>query len=434
LLARLQAREVESEFPAALAFLFEPHRYKIAYGGRYGVKSWSFARALLHIGIDPSLLWPGRTQGPRILCARETQKSIAESVHKLLSDQIAELHMESKYTVQQSAISAKNGAEFIFAGIRQNVTNIKSYEACDICWVEEAQTVSKNSWNVLVPTIRKEGSEIWVSFNPELETDETYQRFVVSPPTNSVTKHTTYRDNPWLSAVMIQEMADLKKRDPNAFDHVYEGQCKQAVEGAIYREEITAAEQQSRFTKVPYDSSKLVDTFWDLGYGDNTSIWFTQSFPFEFRVIDHVSGSLKGLKYYVEQLQLKPYVYGRHVLPHDGAAHELGSGRSIEEQLRDFYPGKVSCAKKLSVVDGIAAVRAIFPKCYFDREKCADGIQSLRHYRYEQDEKLDTFKREPLHDWASHDADAFRTLAVSIREQARPKPAYVAPRQVTSWS
>jgi phage terminase large subunit len=430
-----QAQIVNVQLPEALGFLLEAHRYKIAYGGRYGVKSWSFARALILICLDPGYLWPGRTKGPRILCARETQKSIAESVHKLLKDQIAELGVERKFLVQETSISVpRNGAEFIFAGIRQNVTNIKSYEACDICWVEEAQTVSKNSWNVLVPTIRKEGSEIWVSFNPELETDETYQRFVVVPPTNSKVVHTTYRDNPWLSAVMRQEMDDLKRRDPSAFDNVYEGMCKQAVEGAIYREEITKAELEGRFTRVPYDPTKLVDTFWDLGYGDNTSIWFAQSFPFEFRIIDHLSGSLKGLKWYVEQLQAKQYVYGKHVLPHDGAAHELGSGRTIEEQLRDFYQGKTRIARKLSVVDGIAAVRAIFQKCYFDREKCADGIQSLRHYRYEEDEKLGTYKREPLHDWASHDADAFRTLAVAIKEEARPLPQRAPYRPASSWS
>ena len=178
------------------------------------------------------------------------------------------------------------------------------------------------------------------------------------------------------------------------------------------------------------------DRYWDLGYGDNTSIWFAQSFPFEFRIIDHVSGSLQALKYYVEKLKERPYVYGRHTLPHDGAAHELGTGKSIEEQLRGYFPGsgQVRCARKLSVVDGIAAVRAIFPKCFFDRERCADGIQSLRHYRYEEDEKLGTLKREPLHDWASHDADAFRTLAVAIKEQARPRVTTAPPRQVTSWS
>lgn len=430
----VKPRELNVKMPEKLGFLFEPRRYKVAYGGRYGVKSWSFARALLLIGVSPSLLWPGRTQGPRILCARETQKSITESVHKLLSDQIVELGLGDYYTVQQASISARNGAEFIFAGIRQNVTNIKSYEACDIAWVEEAQTVSKNSWNVLVPTIRKEGSEIWVSFNPELESDETYQRFVVKPPTDSKVVHTTWRDNPWLSKVMRQEMSDLKLRDVDAYDHVYEGMCKQVVEGAIYRTELTLAEKEGRLTRVPYDAAHPVSTFWDLGFGDNTSIWFAQSIGFDFRIIDHFSGSLQALHYYVKQLQDRPYIYAKHYLPWDGAAKELGSGRSIQEQLAAFWPGKVACARKLSVVDGLAAVRAIFGRCYFDREKCADGLQSLRHYRYEEDEKLGTFKREPLHDWASHDADAFRTLAVAIKDSQRPAQVSAPPpRPVSTW-
>jgi phage terminase large subunit len=427
--------EREIDFPEKLAFLFEPHRYKIAYGGRYGVKSWSFARALLMIADAPSILWPERTAGPRILCCRETQKSIAESVHQLLSDQIHEMGLEGHFNVNQSNISARNGADFIFAGIRQNVGNLKSYEGCDICWVEEAQTVSKNSWNVLIPTIRKEGSEIWASFNPDLESDETYQRFVVNPPASAKVVHTTFRDNAWLSNVMKQEMADLKRRDPIAYEHVYEGLCKQAVEGAIYRAELTAAELNGRLTKVPYDAQYPVHTFWDLGFGDNTSIWFAQSLPFEFRIIDHESSALQSLHYYIERLQDRPYVYGTHYLPWDGAAKELGSGRSIQEQLGKFYPGKVVCARKLSVTDGIAAVRAIFPMCIFDREKCADGLQSLRHYRYERDEKLGTLKREPLHDWASHDADAFRTLAVAIRSSHRPEQYDERPsRPPTQWS
>src|SRR6185437_15618646 len=162
------AHQIEANFPEKLSYLFKPKRYKVAYGGRGGAKSWGFARALLILGAQKPL---------RILCTRETQKSIGDSVHKLLDDQIKLLGLEKFYEVQKSAIIGANGTEFIFAGIRQNVHNLKSYEACDICWVEEAQTVSKSSWDVLVPTIRKEGSEIWVSFNPDLETDETYQRF-----------------------------------------------------------------------------------------------------------------------------------------------------------------------------------------------------------------------------------------------------------------
>jgi phage terminase large subunit len=427
---------VETEFPEKLSFLFEPHRYKIVKGGRYGLKSWNFASALLMIVAKPDLLWEGRTEPVRVLCARETQKSIAESVHQLLEDQIKRLHLERFYTVQKSEILCKNGGRFAFAGIRQNVNNVKSFEGFDICWVEEGQAVLRNSWNVLIPTIigRKEGTELWCSYNPDLETDETHQRFAINPPPSAVVVHTTWKDNPWLPQEIIEEEINhLRARSEQDYLNIYEGQCKSAVTGAIYLKEIAAAELEGRFTRVPYDPTKLVDTFWDLGYGDNTSIWFAQSFPFEFRIIDHLSASLQGLQYYLKEIQAKPYAYGWHTLPHDGAAHELGTGKSIEEQMRGAG-FKVRIARKLSVIDGIAATRAIFPKCFFDRDRCADGIQSLRHYRYEEDEKLGTFKREPLHDWASHDADAFRTLAVSIKEQARPKPAQNVPRQVTSWS
>lgn len=404
--------QTKAEFPHKLQFLFEPHRYKVAYGGRGGAKSWGFARALLIHGVQKPI---------RVLCARETQKSIADSVHKLLSDQIQALGLQGFYTVLKSTIVGANGTEFIFAGIRQNVGNIKSYEACDICWVEEAQTVSKQSWEVLIPTIRKEKSEIWVSFNPDLETDETYKRFVVgSPPDSSVVK-LNWSDNPWFPDVLKREMEHLKAKDRDAYEHIYEGTCKQVVEGAIYRAELLAAEKEGRITRVPYDPIKPVDTFWDLGYGDNTSIWFAQSIGFEFRIIDFLDGAQQGLQYYLKALQNKPYIYGNHYLPHDAKAHELGSGRTIEEQMRSAVGSKVKIVPKLSIEDGIAAARAIFPKTWFDAEHCADGIQALRHYRYEQDVKLGTFKREPLHDWASHPADGFRYLAVAIQEPKRQK-------------
>lgn len=411
--------EIVAQFPEKLGVLFEPARYKVAYGGRGGAKSWGFARALLILGLKKSL---------RILCARETQKSIGDSVHKLLSDQIAELRLDDRYTILKSTITGTNGTEFIFVGIRQNVQNIKSYENCDIAWVEEAQSVSRYSWNVLIPTIRKEQSEIWVSFNPDLESDETYQRFVVNPPAGAKVVKIGWQDNPWLPQVLRDEMADLKKRDAAAYDHIYEGACMQVVEGAIYRAEIAAAELENRITRVPYDPQLPVDTFWDLGFGDNTSIWFSQSTPFEFHIIDHLSGSLLPLQHYVHELKERPYAYGKHWLPHDGKAHELGTGRSVEEQLQSFFGHRnVDCTPRLSVTDGIAAARAIFGRCWFDRERCADGIQSLRHYRYEQSDKLGTLERNPLHDWASHDADAFRTLALAIDTLKKPKQKLYAP-------
>lgn len=414
-----------AQFPAKLRFLFKPHRYKVAYGGRGGTKSWGFARALLIQAAERPL---------RILCARETQKSITDSVHTLLKDQIANLGLSDFYTVTNHAITGQNGSNFAFIGIRQNVGNMKSFEGCDICWVEEAQTVSKRSWEVLIPTIRKENSEIWVSFNPELETDETYKRFVITPPPSAAVVKINWSDNPWFPDVLKQEMEHLKAKDPDAYEHVYEGMCKQVVEGAIYRTELIAADKELRICRVPYDPIRPVDTFWDLGYGDNTAIWFAQSVGFEFRLIDYFDGSQQGLQYYLKALQNKPYVYGTDYLPHDAQAHELGSGRSIEEQIR-ASGRKVQIVRKLSIPDGIAAARAVFPKCWFDAEKCSDGIQALRHYRYEQDEKLGTLKREPLHDWASHGSDAFRYFAVAIREPIIKKQKAMQPyRPASQWS
>ena len=341
--------------------------------------------------------------------------------------------------MQQTSITGLNGTEFIFAGIKQNVANLKSYEACDICWVEEAQTVSRNSWEVLIPTIRKEHSEIWISFNPELDSDETYRRFVVSPPPDCAPCKINWYDNPWFPPVLRAEMEHLRATDPGAYEHIYEGVCRQAVDGAVYRTELTQAEKNGRLTRVPYDPTHQVHTFWDLGFGDNTSIWFAQSIGFEFRLIDYFSGCQQGLQFYLEALQAKHYVYGRHYLPHDACSPMMAVGRTIQEQLGAIFPGKVEIVSRITVADGIAAARAIFPRCWFDVEKCADGIQGLRHYRYEMDDRLGTFKRQPLHDWASHPADSFRYFAVSITESKRQqeverKEKYVYPGQIQqSW-
>lgn len=415
---------VNAQFPQKLQFLFHPKRYKIAYGGRGAAKSWGFARALLILGAQRPL---------RILCARETQKSISDSVYKLLCDQIVELKLEHFYSITKTNIVGANGTEFTFAGIRQSsVGDIKSYEGCDICWVEEAQIVSKRSWDILIPTIRKPNSEIWVSFNPDLETDDTYKRFVQTPPTESQVVKINWRDNPWFPDVLRQEMRDLKARSEDDYEHVYEGMCKQVVEGAIYRSELLQADKENRITRVPYDAIKPVDTFWDLGFGDNTSIWFAQSIGFEIRVIDFISDCLKDLPHYLKELAKRPYLYGTDYLPHDAQAKTLISGgRTIEQMLR-AAGRKVQILPRQSIMDGIAAARAIFNKCWFDAEKCADGLQALRHYRYDWDDDLQTFKKEPRHDWASHPADAFRYLAVGIKDSS-PKPVQVSPPLISAW-
>lgn len=175
------------QFAEPLQFLFRPRRYKVTYGGRGAAKSWGYAMALLLMGTQRKL---------RILCTREIQNSIRDSVHRLLSELIARLGFGGFYSVTDKSIRALNGTEFIFAGMLHNVDSIKSMEGIDIAWVEEARNVSQASWEVLIPTIRKDDSEIWITFNPIFAEDYTYQRFVVHPPRDSVVCRMIWSDNP----------------------------------------------------------------------------------------------------------------------------------------------------------------------------------------------------------------------------------------------
>lgn len=403
----------KAEFPEKLACLFKPARYKVLWGGRGGAKSWGIARALLIMGANRPL---------RILCARELQTSIKDSVHKLLSDQIAALGMDGFYEIQQATIKGQNGTEFAFAGLRSNVTQIKSFEGVDICWVEEAQTTSKSSWNVLIPTIRKEGSEIWISFNPELEEDETYQRFVVYPPANAIVEKINWSDNPWFPAVLHDEMEALKIRDHNAYLNVWEGMCRKSVDGAIFANELTVAELEGRLGHVAYDPSKPVHCIWDLGWADNVAIWFLQMVGMEYRLIRYMEDNQKTISHYLAERQKFGYVFDTDWLPHDAQNKTLAAnGKSIEEIVR-ATGAKVRVIPRTSIVDSINAARTIFGSVWFDRENCADGIQCLRHYQYEVDPDTKLFSKAPLHNWASHGADAFRMIGLMVKEPRKVKP------------
>ena len=389
------------EFPRKMLPLLSPARYKVLYGGRGGIKSHSIARALLVQGAKEPL---------RILCARELMKSIKDSVHRLLSDLINQYNLQSYYTIQNATVKGKNGTEFFFEGLRHNAAQIKSYEGVDRVWVEEAATVSKSSWDYLIPTIRKDGSEIWMSLNPELEEDETYQRFILDPPTDAVVINTSWRDNKWFPAVLQQEMEDCKRRSEADYLNIWEGQCKQAIEGAVYAIELAETRENGRVTTVPYDKRYPVHTFWDLGYADYTSIWFIQKAGFEYRVIDFHQDHLRDIDHYVQVLDKRGYSYGTDHLPHDGRARQLGTGKSIEEMLQ-AKGRRVAIAPRLGIPDGINAVRMVFNALYFDKNKCADGLQALRRYRYDKDSETQRTSKEPLHDDNSHAADALKTFA-----------------------
>jgi len=411
----------KAEFPVKLEGLFKPSRYKVLYGGRGGAKSWGIARALLIKGAKTQM---------RVLCAREFMTSMRDSVHKLLSDQIQALGLLGFYEITQASIRGANGTEFAFAGLKNNIANIKSYEGVDVCWVEEAQTVSRLSWNVLIPTIRKEKSEIWVSFNPELETDETYQRFVVYPPADCISIKINWSDNPWFPETLRLEKDGLKDRDLEAYNQVWEGLCRQSVDGAIFGKELQQAELDGRITRVPYDPTKPVHAIFDLGWADSTSIWFLQFVGMETRLIRYLEDSQKTITHYMATMQTFGYVYDTIWLPHDAGNQTLAAaGRSIGDIVRNAG-FKTHILPRVPIIDSINAGRSIFPTCYFDRDNAADGINCLRHYRFEVDPATGQFGKTPLHDHYSHGADAFRMIGLMITKpkdrQSKPEISVAA--------
>jgi len=399
---------LEARFPEKLAFLFQPARYKVAHGGRGSAKSWGFARALLIQAAQRPI---------RVLCTREVQRSIKDSVHKLLSDQIEGLGLGKLYDILATEIRCKNGSEFIFAGLStQTVESIKSFEGIDVVWVEEAQAVSKRSWDVLTPTIRKPGSEIWVSFNPELETDETYQRFVAVPPAGAVVAQLNWRDNPWFPPELEAERQDTLKRDPDSYDNIWEGVPRRSVAGAIYANQIDQAYAEGRVRPLPYDPKLKVHTVWDLGWNDCMSILLVQRSSSEIRVIDFIEDTHRTLDQYAAMIKGRLLNFGSHYLPHDGDARDFKTGKTAKEILATQLTS-VQIVPNIGVEQGIRAARMLFGQVYFDETKCAGLLEHLKRYRRNIPTTTDE-PTAPVHDEHSHSADAFRYLAV-IADQLR---------------
>lgn len=407
-----------AEFPEKLQFLFEPHRYKVSYGGRGSAKSWSYARALLIQGATKPL---------RIGCFREVQKSIKDSVHKLLGDQIAALNMGWHYEVLDHEIRAHNGGEILFSGLSSHtVDSIKSYEGLDIAWVEEAHAVSKKSWNVLIPTIRKDGSEIWASYNPELETDETHQRFAVHTPDDCVLAFVNYSDNPWFPAVLEKERLHAKATMPlSEYENIWEGKCKPAVAGAIYYEEVAKAEAEKRICNVPYDPMLKVHVVFDLGWNDAMAISLVQKHTSELRIIEYIETSHKTLDYYSVMLKEKHLNWGTMYLPHDGRHKDYKSGKSAEEIMKTLG-WTVAITPNMTIEDGLRITRMAFGRMYFDKAKTERLVQCAKRYRRSINQQT-LEPGAPLHDEWSHGADNLRYIAVNAEKMTNDDWGKMAP-------
>lgn len=225
------------------------------------------------------------------------------------------------------------------------------------------------------------------------------------------------------SLIADAELADAKTQmTREQYEQEFECSFSAAIMGAYYAREMDEAERDGRLTSVPVERVALVHTAWDLGIGDSTAIWFAQMVGKEWRLVDFYEASGVGLDHYVRALRQRDYNYGTHYLPHDAEAKELGTGKSRIEVLRSLGVTNVQVLKAQRVDDGINAVRMVLPKCWFDAVRCKEGIEALRQYRTEYDEKRRTFKASPLHDWSSHAADAMRYLALGMKEPAKNRP------------
>jgi len=436
---------LQIEFLEKLEFLFHPARLKIAYGGRGAGKTDGYAIALIVLSMKMKL---------RILCLREIQNSIEESVKETIENYIAQYELDDYFEIKEKSITCKKtGSRFIFSGLRYKINSIKSLAKIDIVWVEEANNVSKTSWDKLFPTIRgkhesskdglggpfRNGPEIWITFNPELDDDETYKRFVIDKEMNApdflkneVTGELeryayvvkiNYSDNKWFPPDLRQQMELSKKNNQTQYMEVWEGFTKQTLDGAVYAEEIKQCLLDGRRKRVPHDPMKPVITAWDLGHSDKTAIWFIQRSGLEFNLIDYYENRLKKLPHYIEELQKRPYNYSLHYQPHD-ADNETLAARSIANLTRKAFPNAkvIVVHRPTKKVVGINAARTVFELCNFDEAKTADGWQCLSRYAYKVNEETGSFSREPDHDtpW-SHGADAFQTFALSLKTEADSK-------------
>lgn len=321
------------------------------------------------------------------------------------------LGLERFYQITQTSITGANGTEFLFAGLRQqDVAKIKSFEGVDRVWVEEAQTVTKRSWEILIPTIRKPESEIWVSFNPDLDTDETYKRFVINPPENSIVVEVNWHDNPWFPDVLKQEMESLKVRDFESYENIWEGKPRAVVDGAIYKDEILTLYREQRIRQVPYDPMLKVHTVWDLGFVRMPTT-LVQRQGAELRIIEYIENTHADYAQTVAELNKRPYNWGTDFLPHDADSHSPHTGKTPLEIVRALGR-KAQVVPKQDIEHGIKMVRTIFPRMYFDRDKAGGLVERLKRYR----RSIPVTTNEPgnpVHDENSDGSDTVRYLAAS---------------------
>ncbi len=369
-------------------------------------------------------MWDMAGREGMILSARQFMNSLDDSSMEEIKAAIrSQPWLHRHFDIGEKYIRTKSRRiSYRFAGLDRSLDSIKSKSRILLCWVDEAEPVTDEAWIKLIPTLREEDSELWVTWNPERKRSSTHKRFREATDPRQKVVQINWRDNPWFPDVLDRtRLRDMKAR-PEQYGHIWDGDFSSAFEGAYYVRELIAVKGSGRLRHVPAEPQLPVHTAWDLGIGDSTAIWFFQIIGNEVRIIDFYENSGQGLPHYASVLQAKGYRYGDDWVPHDAKVRELGTGRTRVETLQELGR-KPKLIPQHTLMDGINAVRETLPHCWFDEQRTDYGLDALRQYRSEYDEKANVFDDRPLHDWTSHAADAFRYLAMAWKELKAEVPA-----------
>jgi phage terminase large subunit len=411
--------------PKAFQGLFEPGwRDFAAFGGRGGAKSHSVAGALVILAAQTPL---------RIVCAREIQGTLRDSVKKLVEDKIEAFGLGDHFDPLALETRGRNGSCFTYKGLWRNPDAIKSLEGADIFWGEEANRFSARSIRLVRPTMRKPGSRMIWTWNPEFDFDPVDRMFrgpagpppaSTQYPRGSLVRQVSFADNPWFADSPLQaEMAHDYAANPSLAAHVWGGDYVSAIDGAYYAAQLNAARAEGRIGFVAADPVLRMRAFWDLGHRDATAIWIAQFVGREIRVLDYVEGRGQLMAWYIEQLRAKGYAGALCVLPHDGAATTLISKGSAREQLEDagFGVDVIANQGRGAALQRIEAARRLFPAIWINEDTTRAGVKALAAYHERRDENRN-IGLGPLHDWASDPADAFGLMCVAYEQPTAGAP------------
>jgi phage terminase large subunit len=396
--------------------LVPPARYKGAWGGRGGAKSNFFAELM----VEYALANPGF----RGVCIREIQLTLRDSSKRLIEDKIAAFDAWGNgFESLHDRIVTPGGGSIVFIGMQDaNAESVKSLEGIDIAWVEEAQTLSERSLMLLRPTIRKDGSELWFSWNARRANDPVDAMLrSATPPTGAVVVNANWRDNPWFPSALEQERQDCLRIDPDQYGHIWEGEYVRILKGAYYASQLTAARADNRLDRdlVPEPLLGLT-AYIDIGgtgaKSDAFAMWIVQQVRSSVRVLDYYEAQGQPLATHVAWLREKGY-RPHFVLPHDGVTHDRMFKVSAESLL-------TAAGYRVTVIRNqgagaaaarIAALRRLFPRIHFDR-KARGGVEALAWYHEKRDETRG-IGLGPEHDHSSHAADAAGLMAIHIEAQ-----------------